>query len=188
MKHLLIAGVAVMMAIGVAHAQDREPPDREHLREQAQKRQEKAARQMRVVNPQVNCRYPDSQVTLNNIFLFRDNGCRQRVSCSSSDRGSSRRTLVMDNYPWCHNDDARSLCLWEGVKKGTVIRVADDPECTRNDDWAEIVVTGNINRWTCVPSFLSSGTIDGVVRVTYNEVRGDGLDGKVSCMVIFPGY
>jgi hypothetical protein len=77
------------------------------------------------------------------------------------------------------NDEARSMTLFD-VKQGTVIRVFDNSDGNRADDWAEIVVKRDITR-KVIGTFERSFE-DADVRVVY--IERDNLDGKVSRLEI----
>jgi hypothetical protein len=79
----------------------------------------------------------------------------------------------------CRNDEAKSMIL-HNVKKGTLIRVFDDSERDREDDWAEIEVKKDQDFLT-IDSFEKEVSNENY-RVTYFKLNG--LNGKVSSLEV----
>ena len=107
------------------------------------------------------------------LSLHEGNGGTQNKVC---DLDLASRTLNFKNHRACDNDEARSATLLL-AEAGTVVRLYDDPDCERGDDWIEITVLRNLGART-VGSFERSFA-DADLRVRYH--RDNGLDGKVSC-------
>lgn len=84
----------------------------------------------------------------------------------------------------CENDETRSLAL-RGVKKGTSIKVFDQPNASKSDDYIVINVLRDIglSERVVVGSYERSYT-NADVEVTYHP--HNGLDGKVSHIIIEP--
>lgn len=102
------------------------------------------------------------------------NSGTQNMVC---DRNVYNRTIKFGGS--CDNDEARSLVL-TSVRKGTVLRVYDDPDCETGDDWTRIEVLQDLSRYT-VNTFESDGDNE---KVSRNYHSHNGLDGKVSCVKI----
>jgi hypothetical protein len=83
------------------------------------------------------------------------------------------------NERHCDNDEARSAVLYD-VPAGRVVRLLDDPEGAREDDWIEVIVKRDVVALD-IPTLEASFESDDA-RVTYH--RNDGLDGKASRLEI----
>jgi endonuclease YncB( thermonuclease family) len=77
------------------------------------------------------------------------------------------------------DDEARSL-LFRKLSTGTIIRLFDHPAGDTSDDWVEILVKQEVEGY-CVISFETS--FEDIV-ISVNSSHADGLDGKVSLMVV----
>lgn len=73
------------------------------------------------------------------------------------------------------NDDARSVILFD-VRAGAVIRIYDDPDGKTSDDYMEIKVKKQVQKYTI--NTFEQDINDETVEATYH--RNNGLDGKVS--------
>ena len=111
------------------------------------------------------------------IDLFEGNNGSQNRVCTLPGRQASIN--FKNSGSACANDEARSLVLHR-VPVGTVIRVYDDPDGKRRDDWSEIEVV-ELQDFITVPTFQRP--VDtGPFRLRY--FRNNGLDGKVSRLEI----
>lgn len=111
------------------------------------------------------------------IDLFEGNDGSQNRVCTITGRPASMNFKSAGSA--CANDEARSLVLHR-IPVGTVVRVYDDPDGRRRDDWSEIEIT-ELRDFIVVPSFQRP--IDsGPIKLRY--FRNDGLDGKVSRLEI----
>lgn len=92
--------------------------------------------------------------------------------------------LKDSNAPF-DNDEARSVVLNNGVKKGSALVVYDDPKASMNDDWCVIQVKEDINdvNGYTVDSFEQDETSNDLIYQNYN--KKNGLDGKVSYISIY---
>lgn len=105
------------------------------------------------------------------VGLYEGNGQQQNLVCELADRDSGVQKFGGD----CDNDEARSAALYN-LPAGRVVRLYDDAEGSRQDDWVELVVLRAAARIN-VDSFERSYESPDV-RVTFH--RNNGLDGKVS--------
>ena len=79
----------------------------------------------------------------------------------------------------CANDEARSISLLN-VRAGAVIRMFDNPDGKRSDDWVEIKTLRRVDNF-CLES-LERTHSNADVQVVFH--RHNGLDGKVSRLEI----
>ncbi|MDE1461112.1 hypothetical protein [Spartinivicinus poritis] len=80
------------------------------------------------------------------------------------------------------NDEIRSMKL-EGIPGPTIIWVYDSPSAEKDDDWAKVTITNDVNDSVIVSSFNSSADLDnGNVKV--ESYYKNGLDGKISRIMI----
>ena len=88
------------------------------------------------------------------------------------------KSYNLTNGKWSiPNDEARSVKL-NDLPEGTIIKVFDDPNRSKKDDWTEITVRQDLSLQTvCVPSF-DKDFRDEWIDVEYHEVNG--IQGKVS--------
>lgn len=107
------------------------------------------------------------------IDLHEGNGGTQNLVCTLPI--GSVTSVRFPGHGACDNDEARSATLRQ-VRAGTVLRVFDDPEGDRHDDWTEIEVKRDIGS-VMLRSFEAA--MDGPdLKVTHHH--HNGLDGKVS--------
>lgn len=111
------------------------------------------------------------------LQLFEGNGCTQDLHCQFNP-GSPLR--INFKHGACANDDVRSMRLIN-VQAGSVIRVFDNPDGKRNDDWTEIKVLRRVAD-LCLASFQQNITNQPDLVVVYHS--DNGLDGKVSRLEI----
>lgn len=107
------------------------------------------------------------------LDLHEGNDARQNLVCTL--HAAQTTAARFPGHADCDNDEARSLTL-RGVPAGTVVRLFDDPDGGRGDDWTEIEVLRDVS--ARVIGTFERSTSDADVRVTYH--RHNGLDGKVS--------
>lgn len=105
--------------------------------------------------------------------FFEGNNAEQDYVCNVS--MAREKALDLTNHRECVNDEARSLILYD-VPAGAVLRLYDNSEGNREDDWVEILVKRPISE-KLIRTFEQSFEDDDV-RMTY--FRNNGLDGKVS--------
>lgn len=85
------------------------------------------------------------------------------------------------------NDETRS-CTIVDADAGTTIKVFDSSDANTDNDWAEIEILDEITVPVVVNTFESTTQYGGgSVRVTYNNNKDKGLDGKVSYISIKSG-
>ena len=99
-----------------------------------------------------------------------------------------------NDYSCDENDEARSVKILDTVPVGTRILVYDDPECHASKDDAallEVIESGRGD--TCVQSFEGNNVVypdssSSGIRVRVSQFGDDtnNLDGRVSCIQIFP--
>ena len=86
------------------------------------------------------------------------------------------------HFDACENDEARSGVIYLG-QYGTTLNIYDSPGGSKDDDWTEIKIKGDIlGEEIRIGSFEQSQTIEissgGTVEITHHHVNG--LDGKIS--------
>lgn len=114
------------------------------------------------------------------IVLYEGNNSSQNLVCALGVGQSA--TVRFPEHPDCDNDEARSARL-VSVKAGTVIRLFDSPEGSRDDDWTELVVEAD-------QADVRIGTFERTTtwgRVRATHYRNNGLDGKVSRIEVLTG-
>ena len=103
-----------------------------------------------------------------------DNGTQNLLCSQPSD---PNRSVYFWRPGPCDEDEARSLILYN-QQGGKIIRLFDDPNASRNDDWFEITIKRYVPQKT-INTFERSFEDDDVKAVYH---RNNGLQGKVSCM------
>jgi hypothetical protein len=110
------------------------------------------------------------------IEFYEGNNASQDRICSLDVSSDRQVRFSGDN---CSNDEARSMVLYN-LPPGQVIKIYDNPEGRKEDDWVEIYVKRLVPRLV-VQSFEQA--LDNTdLRIRY--FRNDGLDGKVSYVQI----
>lgn len=122
----------------------------------------------------------DSAVSGPTVDLHEGNGGTQNLVCTLP-VGESE-TIRFPGHPECDNDEARSVILRD-VPADRVLRVFDDPDGSRQDDWTEIETKRDVGE-LLIPTFEESFDNDDV-RVSYH--RHNGLDGKISRLEVDTG-
>jgi len=121
------------------------------------------------------------------FFFFEGNNCSQEVvGTMPYHRGDGRtRHVNAKKVSWFENDEARSL-LVKGLKKGAVIVLYDHPDAKTKDDFSVIEIKKDApKKGVCIGTFeRSMRAKDGAWELVY--VRKNGLDGKVSHIVVSP--
>lgn len=122
------------------------------------------------------------------VRLYEGELAKQNTVCSIpiTEQPYFRQFYFQKHEGECRNDEARSLSF-ENIPAGTVVRLYDDPKCGVNDDWVEFIILKRVAytyNWKFEFSNVDTKYGDGepVYSQTYHRVNG--LDGKVSCMVI----
>ncbi|MCB1037103.1 MAG: phospholipase D family protein, partial [Acidobacteria bacterium] len=109
------------------------------------------------------------------VDLYEGNGGTQDLVCSN--RISGTRTVVFPSDPYCNNDEARSLKLYD-FPADKVVFLYDNSAGALDDDWAVILPKRPIKEATVGTFEIPQETSDLSVIPFYN----DNLDGKVSRM------
>ena len=111
------------------------------------------------------------------IALFSGRDCTDdNVGLTHGAPGQLIQFTTNDRF---QNDAARSLLI-RRLRRGTVIRLYDDPAGNTRDDWVEILVMQEVEGY-CVNSFENSFE-DITIGVNFSGI--DGLDGEVSLMTV----
>jgi hypothetical protein len=124
---------------------------------------------------------PASAATGSLVFYEGDGGTQDVVCVVPYEFGRSVN-FKNDNYG-CDNDEARSV-RFENVPSGAFLSVYDSPSCTRVDDVTYIHLYNNTLGSVLVPRFNYSDDSNGQFSITYD--RFNGIQGKVSCIQMFP--
>jgi phosphatidylserine/phosphatidylglycerophosphate/cardiolipin synthase-like enzyme len=111
------------------------------------------------------------------VDLYEGNSATQNLVCSNPLSTNLATTFNFQSDPYCNNDEARSLVLYDWPADKALF-FYDDPSGSRSDDYTVIIPKHALNR-TVVSSFESSyETADVKVCATHFN----GIDGKVSRM------
>ncbi|BAO44517.1 esterase/lipase family protein [Thiolapillus brandeum] len=120
-----------------------------------------------------------------NIIMYEGSGCTQQIKGvyrSSSPRDDNCKT---DDH--CDNDEIRSVMLFPGIDKNTLIKVYNDTTPGAWDDWARIHVgDSQLDGPLCINSFEHQTRPEEAshdISIAYHRSDsgiGNGLDGKIS--------
>lgn len=91
-------------------------------------------------------------------------------------------TVRFPGHPECDNDEARSAVLFN-INAGTVIRLYDSPDGSRDDDWTELVAESDVAE-VRIDTFEKTrrwGAVNAIHRAN------NGLDGKLSRVEVLTG-
>jgi hypothetical protein len=124
------------------------------------------------------------------IVFFEGNDCTQGIKGEfHSDEDYASDCTQSSN---CDNDEIRSMLVYPGVSTNRVIKLYNDPDGGKLDDWARIYIGDGFSTETpyCLGSFENQ-TTDSMrsrdIHIVYHRSDsgiGDGLDGKVSRVLI----
>ena len=124
------------------------------------------------------------------IVFYEGNDCTQGIKGEfHSDQDYVSDCTQSDN---CDNDEIRSMLIYPGVSTNRVIKLYNDPDGSKMDDWARIYIGEGFSTDApyCVGSFEHQTTPEmrnDDVHIVYHHSDsgiGDGLDGKVSRVLI----
>ncbi|WLQ16975.1 hypothetical protein O5O45_13735 [Hahella aquimaris] len=121
-------------------------------------------------------------MTKGQISFWEGNGATQDQVGNTLSGGTSYDINCKDGDHGFQNDEARSMKL-EGIPGPTIMWVYDSPSASKDDDWAKIVIKGDIQDSVVVGTFNSSGSYDNG-NVTVESHYNNGLDGKISRIMI----
>jgi len=131
-----------------------------------------------------------------NIVFYEGNGCEEGIKgvLDSYKEKDIQCTLnpLTDPKGSCDNDEIRSILLYPGIKKNSVIKLFNDPDASRDDDWTRIhigdtvlteafCITG-LEHQTSAREKAKHITVD---HHRYDGAIGNGLNGKVSHIKTF---
>lgn len=105
--------------------------------------------------------------------LYGSNVAEENYVCNVS--MEREKLLDFTEHRECVDDEVRSLTLYD-VPAGSVLRLYDSSDGSRDDDWMEIIVKSRISKRYL--NTLEQSFEDAYLRVTY--FSHNGLDGKVS--------
>lgn len=121
------------------------------------------------------------------IRLYEGNGLSQNAVCSIQlTPGTNWQLNFKGHDGGCANDEARSI-EFERMPAGTIVELYDEPSCGKNDDWVSFTFKKLVPRtWAWGFQYDLEDTEYGDGDVVYSKVYHghNGLDGKVSCMII----
>jgi len=113
------------------------------------------------------------------VGLYEGNDQSQDHVCVVSVQDNTSVKFTDANPRHCDNDEARSFVLYS-IPKGRVLRFFDSPDGSTSDDWVEIIAKRDIQQ-KMLRSF-ETDLDDADITMTFH--RNDGLDGKVSRLVV----
>ncbi|SDF16222.1 MULTISPECIES: hypothetical protein [Rhodanobacteraceae] len=100
--------------------------------------------------------------------------------------GEHKQYHFQEKEGHCANDEAKSI-EFERIPAGTVVELFDDPKCGKGDDWVSFTFRKLVPRtWAWGFEYDLEDKDYGDGEVVYSKVyhKDNGLDGKVSCMII----
>ncbi|MDR6643941.1 MULTISPECIES: hypothetical protein [Luteibacter] len=129
----------------------------------------------------------DAKVMPPYVRLYEGHNLTQDTVCSVPlTIGAHAQYHFRDKEGHCANDEAKSI-EFEHVPAGTVVELYDDPKCGKGDDWVSFTFRKLVPRtYAWGFEYSLEDTDFGNGQVVYSKVyhEDNGLDGKVSCMII----
>lgn len=121
------------------------------------------------------------------IRLYEGNRLTQNTVCAIAlTIGEHRQFNFKSHDGGCANDEARSI-EFERMPAGSIVELYDEPSCGKNDDWVSFTFKQLVAR-TYASGFEYSledkDFGDGEVVISKVYHKHNGLDGKVSCMIV----
>jgi hypothetical protein len=129
------------------------------------------------------------EIRVNDLIFYEGNGCSQDIVFTYNSYVQAKDNCKKHGACKGDNDEARSLRILKSAKRGTQIRLFDDPNGKTDDDYAIINIL-NPRRFEengrCVRTFEEE--LDNAREgITLDYIRKNGLDGKVSRVQVIPG-
>ncbi len=120
-----------------------------------------------------------------NIIFYEGNNCTQEIKGIFQSSQAEDRNC--DTSQTCAEDEIRSVLLYPGIDLNTLIKVYNDPEGRKNDDWSRIHIgQTQFTEPFCINGFehnTSSREAAQNISVSHHQDDsgiGDGLNGKIS--------
>lgn len=119
------------------------------------------------------------------IYLYEgNNGTQDLVGALSDESKKNKIKTEFKKDDHLQNDEVRSVVL-KHVAPGTVIKLYDDPKGDKGHDWVKIEVKKDSDE--IVIGTLEKSKDKDDYRIDYHNTNHLGhLDGKVSCIIVYP--